>query len=499
MRRVKYTQGTSAVRDAVWPKVPAFGRKIHWFLEKGYKPHIYQMAFHTMSYEDTGKSLIYRLLVAGRRGGKTLSAAWEVAFYCIHPDAWWWDVKREVSDEPIHVWILVPNYKTAGRAAMRTFEKVLKQAGMSQGHGYKWNRGELFVEFDNGTFVEFKTAEQADNLVGAGIHILWMDEFAIIPNQDAYDYATPALDDNEGVVIGTSTPRGKNWAFELFWGPAALDDPNVGSVEYRTIDNPHFSKARWLLRKRTYHPLKFKQEYEASFDSQAGKELHGDWLQTYELGDLPAKKDSDGRELPTVRDDGSLWIENLALRLFIGVDPAVSLADTADHFALAVLGVTEDNTTGYFLDMWRGRIAFPEQVEMIQALALKWRPIFIGVEKVAFQAALIQQLQRISGMPPVIRSRLAARSPSASWAWPRASGLVRSRSGATSGTSSMSGSTTTRSASPSRTTRSTRLRSPCVQPASCSPVPRWEATKTTRPSRPRSSSSSTRATSTRAP
>lgn len=403
MRRFKYQQGAREVLDAIKGRAPHFGHKLAWFFQYGYKPHVYQLAFHTLANDTSHELLRFRMLVAGRRGGKTLSAAWEVAYYCLHPTNFHWDVHKTESDTPLHVWVLVPNFQTAGRAAMRTFEKVLRDAGLVPGQDYKWNRGNNWVEFANGSFLEFKTAEQADNLVGAGIDILWIDEAAVIPTMDAYDYASPALDDKMGIVIGTSTPRGKNWWYDTFWGETAQADENVGTVEYRSCDNPYFPKEAWLYRKATFHPLRFKQEYMAAFDSMAGKALSGEWLQYYTIADLPLKDVNLGHTTPLAGGAGErLRIENLDLDIFIGVDPAISQNLNADRFAVVVLGVAKDRSQVYVLDVIATRIPFPEQVELIQTLHYKWRPMYFGVESVAYQAALVQQIQRLPTIPPVI-------------------------------------------------------------------------------------------------
>jgi predicted phage terminase large subunit-like protein len=402
LRRFHYSVGIRKVQEAVLARVPHFGPKFAWFIERGYRPHPFQIAFHTLCHPD-GILLRFRMLVAGRRGGKTLSAAWEVAYYCLNPEAFHWDAHREVSDESLHVWILVPNFKSSGRAAMRTLQKVLKEAGCTAGVEYKWNRGENFIEFANGTFVEFKTAEQADNLVGAGIHILWMDEAAIIPNQDAYDYASPALDDNMGIVIGTTTPRGKNWFFKLFWSDDAQEDDDIGTVEYRSIDNPFFPKKAWLYRLKTYHPLRFKQEFMAAFDSMAGKALSGEWLQYYETEDIPLHDPKLGHYVKTA--DGQLRprYENFALDYYIGIDPAIAVTDSADRFAVAVIGVPKEKSgIVYVLDVIATKISFPDQLQLIEELHIKWRPHYFGIESVAYQAALAQQAARLPGLPPII-------------------------------------------------------------------------------------------------
>lgn len=398
MRRFKYTQGTATIRKWVVKRLGNYGPKFAWFFEKGYEPHLYQAAFHLLSNDVRGTLLRFRCLVAGRRGGKTLSAAWEVTYYCLHPHVFHWDAHRKHSDEPLHIWVLVPDFKNSGRAAMRTLRKVFNQAGLVEGKDYKWNKGELYIEFANNSFVEFKSAETAENLVGAGIDILWVDEAAVITSEDAYEYASPALDDKLGIVICTTTPRGKNWFYKTFWGEKAHDDPAIGSVEYRSIDNPYFPREAWLYRKKHYHPMRFLQEFMAAFDALAGKEFSAEWLVFYTMDELPLKVES----LGATREDGTLRIENLDLDIFIGIDPAISLSERADFFAYCVLGLTRDRTQAYILDIQKTKIPFPEQVALISRLHLRWRPFFIGVETTAYQSALVQQAMRLSTMPPII-------------------------------------------------------------------------------------------------
>lgn len=412
MRRFHYTNGIETVRQAVMPRVQHFGPKLSWFLERGYAPHPYQLAFHTLSHDaptsadsettgNPGTLLRFRCLVAGRRGGKTMSAAWEVVYYVLNPRAFHWDAHGKDDDEPLHVWVLVPNLTSSGRAAIREILKTLKSAGMTPGVDYKWNKGQNYIEFANGAFLEFKTAEQADNLVGAGIDILWIDEAAVIPTKDAYEYASPAMDDKSGIMIGTTTPRGKNWFYEEFWGLVAQTDTNIGTVEYRTCDNPYFPRDIFLYRKRTFHPLKFKQEYLAAFDAAAGKALLGDWLNYYEIEDIPLKEEHLGHYSRS-GDRPRLRIENFELDYYIGIDPAIAVSDRADSFGVCVIGVPKDKAVVYVLDVFKKKIGFPDQLQLIQELHMKWRPHYFGIEAIAYQAALAQQAARLPGLPPVI-------------------------------------------------------------------------------------------------
>lgn len=357
-----------------------YALKLWWFLSQDppYMPHPYQMAFHFNTDPATGRLCRYRHLVAGRRGGKTKSAAQEYLFYILHPRVFHMDAHGVENDRPLHGWVLTKDYPM-GMAALMAFREALKAAGLRPGEDFKENRGNRWFEFANGSFVQFKTADNPESLRGAGLDLLWMDEAALIPDAHAWDVTRPALSDKLGLVISTTTPAGKNWFYHEFWGDKAQALTAHGRVEYRSIDNPYFPQEEWLAEKIRMHPMLFAQEYMASFDSFAGKELHGDWLHYYEREELEGQK----------------------LRKVIGVDPAISLADNADRFAISLIGVAEDNTQAYLLEQWAGQVPFPEQVELIKSWWTKHSPQYISVEKVAYQAALVQQLMRVPGLPPI--------------------------------------------------------------------------------------------------
>lgn len=372
--------------------VKPFGPKYAWFLKAGYRPHTWQTLFHTMLNPESERLCRFRHLVAGRRGGKTLSAAWELVYYLTNPEVFHWDAHREHDTRPLWGWVLTKDHP-AGLPALIAFRQALDmaiKAGLLSTDDFKENRGHRWFEFANGSFVQFKSADEPEGLRGAGLDILWLDEAAFIPTEDAWNVVRPALSDKLGLVISTTTPSGKNWFYDTFWNDEALLDPRIGRVEYWSIHNPYFPREEWEYAMATMHPMLFKQEYMASFDSMAGKELHGDWLKYYEPHEIP-------------RDDN----KTPDLRTYIGVDPAISLSDKADRFSLALVGVTKDNSAAFLLEQYAGRIPFSEQLDLIYSWWVSppngWpRPEFIGVEATAYQAALAQQLEKMPGFPPVV-------------------------------------------------------------------------------------------------
>lgn len=382
-----YTEGITLTEDELVDMRVKYPLKFLWFAQNGYKPHYWQVLFHGNTNPETDRLTRFRHLVAGRRGGKTLSAAWDVIFYALHPEAFHMDVHGTNDKRPLHIWVVTKDYPV-GMAALLAIRQVLEDAGLTHGKEYRENRGNRWFEFENGTLLQFKTADDPESLRGAGLDILWIDEAAFITQSRAWEVVRPALSDKLGIVCTTTTPDGKNWFYKEFWSDAAKAEANSGRVEYRSIDNPYFATEEWETAKRTMHPMLFKQEFMASFDSMAGKELNGDWLKYYDLSDIEHLK------LPGPR----AWDMNI----YIGVDPAISLSDKADRFVITALGITKDRGQAYLLEQWAGRIPFPEQIDLITEWFQDYRPHYIGIEKVAYQEALIQQGLRIEGLPPIV-------------------------------------------------------------------------------------------------
>jgi len=395
MPRWSATDGLPPDED-VLAAVSAFPLKFHWFISKGYVPHVYQTLFHGMSYGPTLQR--FRHLVAGRRGGKTLSAAWETVYYATHPEECCADFYGKPWDgRSLWMWSLAKDYKV-GRASYLTLLTVIRQAGLISGTDYKLNKGEKFIEFYRDgepiALLEFKTADDPQSLRGAGLDLLWIDEAAFVRNDEAWTVVYPALSDKQGHVITTTTPAGRNWFYDLAFGQDALIDPNHGSVMYRSVDNTYFNAEEWVYAKQHMHPMLFQQEYMASFDAFQGVDLKGEWLHYYVVGAVSAQ--GDDIVLPRAVDG------KLPLRTYIGVDPAISLSDKADRFAMALIGIDDSQGIAFLLDLYAGRIPFPEQIKLIQTWFLKYRPQVIGIESNAYQAALSQMASQLPGLPPIM-------------------------------------------------------------------------------------------------
>jgi len=375
-----------------WSRYP---QKLYYFLKHGYQPHLYQSMFHTATTPGTDRLARFRHLVAGRRGGKTLSAAWETLIYCLYPETFHLDAHATKSVRPLWFWALAKDYKL-GRPSLLTFLEVMNTAGLVKDRDFKYNRTEKWIEFsESGSLLEFKSADDPQSLRGAGLDGLWIDEAAFVPNDEAWSVVRPALSDREGLLITTTTPDGTNWFYDEFWNDRSMNDRNQFSIEYVSLDNPYFARAEWEYARESMHPVVFKREYLASFHAMAGVELNGDWLKYYVVGkNTPLSSPNDVRV--------NIVDGKFPLRLFLGIDPAISLSDRADHFAMCLIGVEPNNTMAYIIDTYMGRIPFPDQVDLIAEWYNRYRPELVGVESNAYQRALEQQVLRLPQMVPVV-------------------------------------------------------------------------------------------------
>lgn len=84
-------------------------------------------------------------------------------------------------------------------------------------------------------------------------------------------------------------------------------------------------------------------------------------------------------------------------KIVIGNDPAISQKDAADDSAYVVSGMGSDSNI-YILENINKRLSFDKQIATVEHLVEKWGPNTVNIEKIAYQEALITELQRRGGL-----------------------------------------------------------------------------------------------------
>lgn len=193
----------------------------------------------------------FRVLISGRRFGKTFIAINELARFARYPK------KR--------VWYVAPTFRMA--------KQIVWSELLDRLDKHKWikntNHSDLTVTLKNNSTISLRGADNEQSLRGVGLDFLCMDEFADIKEMAWYEVLRATLSDKNGHALFCGTPRGYgNWSYNLF--TKKDEDENWASFQYTTLEGgqvPHaeIEQAKADLDKRT-----FKQEYEASFVNYAG-------------------------------------------------------------------------------------------------------------------------------------------------------------------------------------------------------------------------------------
>lgn len=199
----------------------------------------------------------FRVLITGRRFGKTTLAVRELCRYAAQPNR--------------TVWYVAPSYRMAKGIVWRKLKNKLQDLRWTD----KVNESELTIYLKNGSEISLKGAENADSLRGRAIDFLVMDEFADIDSEAFYEVLRPTLADTQGHALFTGTPKGiGNWSYDLFQMPQE-DPEHWASYQFTTlqggfVSESEINEARNLLDART-----FQQEFEATFTTAGNRVWYG--------------------------------------------------------------------------------------------------------------------------------------------------------------------------------------------------------------------------------
>jgi len=271
--------------------------KKKWFQKSDYEPHPSQEQLHLSNAR-------FRVVVAGRRFGKSLLAAKEAEAMILKP--------------PTRGWIVSKTYDL-GEKVFREIHKNLTQKFEldTVKKGYSSRSGSMYLEFPRGSVVEVKSADHPDSLVGEGLDWLVFDECASCKASIWEQYLRPTLSDKNGWALFISTPRGYNWFYDLWKRGNDPDYPEWESFRFPSWDNPHLFKEDIEEARRTLSKNAFEQEYGASFTLSSGQ-VYSDFDESiHVLQNDQIKIDSKWTRFRSI----DFGYENPFVCLYIAVDP----------------------------------------------------------------------------------------------------------------------------------------------------------------------------------
>lgn len=279
-----------------------------------YVPQTYQKEIH-----ESGKR--FKVVIIGRRGGKTELAVRETI--------------RAAVTKPGLYWIVAPSYRQVKSIVWTRLKQILRVDEY-----WKFNEQELYAEHTIlNTRIELRGADNEDSLRGVGLDGVVMDECSTISANVWPEIIRPMLADRNGWALFISTPKGRNWLFDIF----TKCDKDWKSWQYPTSVNKYIKQQEIDAMKADMSERLFKQEVKAEF------------------------LDDDTGVFKRVRlcNVGELF-NPLSGRFYVmGVD----LAKTHDFSVLTVIDSVTRNVVAFerFQD-----ISWAEQQIKIQELALKY-------------------------------------------------------------------------------------------------------------------------------
>ena len=214
---------------------------------KLYKPTEPQKDFHRLTHEDAP---FISCLVAGRQTGKT--------FFMQN------DCVMRALNNPKHRMFWVSPIQDQANKVMKDIE------GMFSSHQDLWNKiikrydrkaNEMY--FYNGSFIKFRSADSGDNLRGATLDYIYLDEAAYMKLDFINEVLLPMVTRTGGRVCAASTFNGPNWFYEWYKeGQVEENWEQIKSIKKTYLDLNDENVSKTVLGiKKSMTKAQFDQEF----------------------------------------------------------------------------------------------------------------------------------------------------------------------------------------------------------------------------------------------
>lgn len=338
-----------------------------------------------ISYHDKQREIFdaperFKVIAKGRRFGLTRGFANYV-------------IEQMLKDVSPILWVDTI-YGNIERYVERYFIPVLK--GLPKNYWkYRGNRNELRI---GKSVCDFRSADNPENIEGFGYALIVINEAGIVlKNRSLWNESIlPMILDYKAKVLIGGTPKGKSVKrsnekhlfYELFergnQPPRLSDTPTYRGGDYwksfnfSSYDNPLIDKSDIdELVKQISPALRDQEIYGKFIDKESSGIIKNNWWKYYE-------------------NENDLYRQSVFKKVQ-SWDTAFKKNQENDHSVCTTWVIAEN---GYYLiDMWRGRVEFPELKRKVIELAALHNVNEILIEDKASGQSLIQELQRNTALP----------------------------------------------------------------------------------------------------
>lgn len=220
-------------------------------------------SLHPAQMEVFNDQTRFRVLVAGRRFGKSYNAVTEAA--CAALD--------ERNAQKKSVYLIAP---TQPQAKLLYWQPLLNKLHAIVKHT---NVNEGMITLNTGVVIGVKGADSPDSLRGIGLWFVILDEVGSMKPQVWTDVIRPALADVRGraLFIGTP-PYGRNQLYELYNYAVNSGDADWKAWRFPSSSNPFLPPGEIEAARSDMSSATFKREFLAQFDTAGGGLFKADWI-----------------------------------------------------------------------------------------------------------------------------------------------------------------------------------------------------------------------------
>lgn len=205
----------------------------------------------------------FRVVVSGRRFGKTHLAT--TVLLC-----------KAVEAKQQRCWYVAPSYRQAKQIAWLMLKRSLPASLIK-----RVNESDLTLELFNDSTISLRGADNFDSLRGVGLNFIVMDEFADIKPEAWFEVLRATLSDTGGAALFLGTPKGRNWAYDLYQRGLDPQEPHWAAFSYTTIEGGNVPPEEVEIARRELDELTFNQEYNASFVNFEGRVYYPFFIETH--------------------------------------------------------------------------------------------------------------------------------------------------------------------------------------------------------------------------
>ena len=255
--------------------------------------------------------------------------------------------------------IVAPTYPMLKLGAMETILRLVAKAGIAT----SWNKSDMELRLLGDRRIIFRSADNPDRLRGANAGWLWLDEVAMM-DRDIWPLSIATLREQPGRAWMSTTPRGKDWVYELFAGTHR----DYATIRSKTTDNTFLDDSFVETLKQSMTSEMYRQEVDGDFIDPVGAMFQRHWLKTTE-----------------VRPHGAKW--------FRYWDLASSVKQSADY--TASVRVCLHDGVFYIADGIKVKAEWPDVRRIIVDTMRRETDTTHGIEKAQHGLAAVQELRRI--------------------------------------------------------------------------------------------------------